>query len=213
MEKLIHSLQAHSLKKNVERIISSLDVKLQNGKDLSIVFLDLYNRDLISQSEYLFYKTKFIVQHTTSSIENVFRDGHCGIYVYDDVDKCVWNVFSNSMSNEFNVWINGLTIEKNPICLINNEYLFIQDILIDTPDLPKKYREILLKFGYRSLLVHPLMHNNQVQGYSVLLFKDLRTLNDKELPYFITKSNFLVEKLYSYRSHLMKVIRNNETIT
>ncbi|WP_394188776.1 hypothetical protein [Paenisporosarcina quisquiliarum] len=213
MEKLIHSLQAHSLKKNVERIISSLDVKLQNGKDLSIVFLDLYNKGLISQSEYLFYKTKFTVQHTTSSIENVILDCQCGIYIYDDMDQCLWNVFSNSMSNEFNVWVKGLTVEENPVCLINAEYLFIQDIFLDTPDLPRKYREILLKFGYRSLLLHPLMHNNQVQGYSVLLFKDLRILNDKELHYFITQSNFLVKKLYSYRSHLMKVIRNDEIIT
>jgi hypothetical protein len=175
--------------------------------------LNLYNKGLISQSEYLFYQTKFIIQHTTSSIEKVFLGGHCGIYVYDDVEQCIWNVFSNSMSNEFNGWINGLSIEENSVCFIHNEYLFNQNILLDTPDLPKKYREILLKFGYRSLLIHPLMHNNQVQGYSVLLFKEQRILNDIELPYFITQSNFLVEKLYSYRSHFMNVIRNDETIT
>ena len=207
----MYSLQAYSLKKNVERILSSLNVKLQNDKDLSNVFLDLYNKGLISQSEYLFYQTKFAVHHTTSSIEKVFLGGHCGIYVFDEVEQCVWNVFTNSMSNEFNVWINGLTVEENPVCLINNQYLFVQDIFLDTPDLPKKYREILLKFGYRSLLIHPLMHNNQVQGYSVLFFKELRILTDKELSYFITQSNFLVEKLYLYRSHHMNVIRNDET--
>lgn len=207
----MYSLQAYSLKKNVERIISSLNVKLQNDKDLSNVFLDLFNKGLISQSEYLFYQIKFTIQHTTASIEKAFLGGHCGIYVYDDVEQCVWNVFSNSMSNEFNVWTNGLSVEENSVCFIHNKYLYIQDISLDTLDLPKKYREILLKFGYRSLLIHPLMHNNQVQGYSVLLFKELRILNDKELPYFITQSNFLVEKLYSYRSHLMNVIRNDET--
>ena len=207
----MYSLQAYSLKKNVERILCSLNVNLQNDKDLSTVFLDLYNKGLISQSEYLFYQTKFTVQRTISTIESVFPGGHCGIYVYDDMDQCVWNVFSNSMSNEFNIWTNGLSIEETSVCSIHNEYLFDQNILLDTTDLPKKYREILLKFGYRSLLVHPLMHNNQVQGFSILLFKELRKLNDKELPYFITQSNFLVEKLYSYRSHQMSVIRNDET--
>lgn len=207
----MYSLQAYSLKKNVEGIISSLSVNLQNDKDLSIVFLDLYNKGLISQSEYLFYQTKFTIQHTTASLEKVFLDGHCGVYVYDDVEQCIWNIFSNSMSNEFNIWTNGLFIEETAVCSIHNEYLFDQNILLDTTDLPKKYREILLKFGYRSLLIYPLMHNIQVQGFSVLLFKELRILNDKELPYFITQSNFLVEKLYSYRSHLVNVIRNDET--
>ena len=211
MENLMYSLEAYSLKKNVERILSSLSVNLQNDKDLSNVFLDLYNKGLISQSEYLFYQTKFTVQRTISSIESVFRGGHCGIYVYDDVEQCVWNVFSNSMSNEVNVCVNGLVLEVKSICSKNNEYLFINDISLDTTDLPKKYREILLKFGYRSLLIHPLVHNNQVQGFSVLLFNELRILNDKELPYFITQSNFLMEKLYSYRSHFVNVIRNDET--
>lgn len=68
----MYSLQAYSLKKNVEGIISSLSVNLQNDKDLSIVFLDLYNKGLISQSEYLFYQTKFTLQHTTASLEKKF---------------------------------------------------------------------------------------------------------------------------------------------
>jgi hypothetical protein len=217
MEKITHSLQNFRLTKDIKKLLHQINPLLKDEKDLSVIFTKLYQQDLIGEQEFLAIQTKFMLNKFTEIMERNFTDLTCGIYLYEEKEKTLWNGASPSVASAYNEYTNGLVV-KDDIVQGDEIPVYVKGS-IAIPDLEKgedltslNHKKDLLKSGYKSICLIPLEHNGHTIGHTTMFSKEIRTYTTEEMNAFAEYNKLIEGKLMEIKNLLITTIKNTKAL-
>ncbi|ALC91258.1 hypothetical protein AM500_16760 [Bacillus sp. FJAT-18017] len=217
MEKITQSLQNYKLTKEVRNLIKNMEPYLRTKNDLSLLFKNLYLHELIGESEYIAFQTKFMLNDFTGIMERKFKDLSCGIYLYDEKDQKLWNGATSTINPAYNEYTNGLKV-SNDIAEGDDLPLYIKNS-IAIPNLDRgediislNHKKDLIKSGYNAFCLVPLEHNGIRIGHTALLSKRVRDFTMKEIT-LVSEYNTLIEgKLAEIKNLLLTKLKDASSL-
>jgi hypothetical protein len=201
--------------KEIKKILPTFEPMLENNKDLSSVFFNLYQNDLISENEFMAFQTKFMLSQFSSLMERNFKNLNCAIYIYDEKDMRLWNGATSSIAEGYNEYTNGLSVE-NDIVPGDDVPIYVKGT-VNIPDVERgvditslNHKEALLRNGYHALCLSPLNHGGHMIGCSVMFSKQVRTFTVHEMELFVRYNKLIEGKLVEMKNQLLSTIKNSK---
>ncbi|MBM7691198.1 hypothetical protein JOC77_000603 [Peribacillus deserti] len=212
MDEMAKSLQKFRYTKEIKKSLASIDPMLINNKDLSAVFVKLFEEQLISENDLMALNIKFKLSQFTSLMEHNFTGLKCGIYLYDEDEKRLWNGATSRVSNHYNEYSNGLSA-VNDIAQGDDIPLYVKGI-IPIPDVARgediislNHKADLLKSGYHSICCSPVKHGNVMIGHTVMFSEKIKTFTIKEMRMFSRYNHLIEGKLMHMKHELISLIK------
>lgn len=211
-DNIAQSLKKFIYTKEIKKILASIEPGLKNNQNLSTIFLNLYEKDLIGEHELVAFQTKFMLRQYTSLMEHNFTELNCGIYIHDENEMKLWNGATANVSEGYNEYSSGLST-KNDVLEGDEIPVYMKEI-VAIPDLERgeditslNHKKDLLKNGYHSVCCSPLNYHGHVIGHSVMFSKTKRIFTLNEINMFSMYNTLIEEKLAEIKNHLIPIIK------
>lgn len=211
-DNIAQSLEKFIYTKEIKKILASIEPGLKNNQDLSTIFFNLYEKDLIGEHELVAFQTKFMLSQFTLLMERNFTELSCGIYIHDENEMKLWNGATANVSEGYNEYSSGLSTEND--ILEGDEIPVYMKEIVAIPDLERgeditslNHKKDLLKNGYQSVCCSPLNYHDHVIGHSVMYSKTKRIFTLNEINMFSMYNTLIEEKLGEIKNHLIPIIK------
>ncbi|WML49538.1 hypothetical protein RCG23_06000 [Neobacillus sp. PS3-34] len=212
MEKIVHSLKSFRYTKEIRKILSEIQPGFRDKHDLNSIFKDLYEKKIISEAEFMAMETKMLLNRFTLLMEHQFNDLNCGVYLYDEKEKKLWNGSSSRVEPLYNEYSHGLSVindipDGDDIPIYGKGVIAITNVEKGEDIISLNHKRDLLKSSYKSICCCPLQYNDKMIGHTVLFSKEIREFTPDDLNSFNRYNELIEEKLAKMKAHLLSVIK------
>jgi hypothetical protein len=215
VEKIVTSLKKHSLTKDIRKTLGTLDPILSKNNNLSDVFRKLYEEELIGEHELVSLETKTMLTQFCLLMEKNFDDLHCGVYVFDDKEKKLWNGATPTIPEGYNEYTNGLSVindikegDNAPVYVKNT--VAVGDVERGEDITSLNHKRDVLGNGLQSFCCSPLEHNGKMIGHSVMFSPNKRIYTAQEIRLFAQYNKLIEERLIDMKEQLITFIKNSK---
>jgi hypothetical protein len=212
VEKIVHSLKSFQYTKEIKKILSQIQPGLTNKHDLNTIFKDLYENKIISEVEFMAMETKMMLTRFTNLMAHNFNNLECGIYLYDEKEKKVWNGSTSNVSPIYNEYSHGLSVENDimdgdDLPIYGKNVVAIKNVDRGEDIISLNHKKDIIKSGYQSFCCSPIQFNDNMIGHMVMFSKEIREFSPYEVKLFSHYIVLIEEQLARTRTHILSVIK------
>lgn len=214
MDKIVHSLKSFRYTKEIKEILSHIEPRLGDSTDIGEIFKELYENQIINELDFMAMETKIILNRFTMLMMKQFKGLDCGIYLFDEKEKKVWNGSTSSVAASYNEYSHGLSIENDikegddiPIYL--KRILAVSDVDKSEDIVSLNHKKDVLKAGYKAFCCSPLQYNEKMIGHTVLFSKIKKEFTDREIYLYHRYNELIEEQLANVKAHILSIIKAN----
>lgn len=213
MEYIVKSLRRFTLTKDIQKILLTVDPLLTNKNDLSDIFKKLYQKEIIGPDELLAIETKFSLGYFCQLVERYYKNTSCGVYLFDDHEKKLWNGATPNVPCDYNEYSHGLSAindikDGETIPIYTKGALAVGDIARGEDVTSLNHKKAVLRNGFNAYMTSPLNYKGKVIGHSLLLFKEKKTFTQTEIERFSRLSGMIEENLVITKNQLLSIIKS-----
>lgn len=214
MDKIVHSLKSFRYTKEIREILSHIEPNLSEEKDIGEIFKELYENQIINESDFMAMETKMILNRFTMLMEKQFKGLDCGIYLYDEKEKKLWNGSTRSVAASYNEYSHGLSAvndfnDGDEIPIYLKKVVAISDVEKSEDIVSLNHKKDLLKSRYKALCCSPLQYNEKMIGHTVLFSKKKKEFTDAEIYLYNRYNQLIEEQLAKVKAHILSIIKSN----
>jgi hypothetical protein len=213
MSDIVKSLKHFQLEKEVRMLLKNIN-PLITTNNLKSITSHLYLNNIIDRNDFLVINTKLLTNRFCNYIEATYPNLKCGIYLYDEHQKTIWNCAAPHVPEEYNEYSQGLFVggdiaagETDPIYV--NKIIVVGDVVNSDDLISMNHRKELLKNGLLSFSTAPLKYKNKIIGYQVLYSFEKWEPQAKEVQAFFAYTKFLEENLLYIKQQLIELSIEN----
>lgn len=213
MEEIVKSLREFTLTKEIQKILLTANPLLKNKHDILDVFKNLYQAEIIGADEFLAFETKFSLSHFCQLVERYDKNTSCGIYLYDENEKKLWNGATPNVPSDYNEYSHGLSAihdikDGEEIPIYTKGALAVGNIERGEDIVSLNHKEALLRNGFNAYMTSPLNYKGKVIGHSLLLYKEKKIFTQLEIERFAKLSGMIEENLVITKNQLLTIVKS-----
>ena len=212
MEEIVESFIKFKMTKEIRQLLNHISSSYSKEMNLSQVFLELLQEDLIGSSELIAIRSTMMMNRYMALVRQEFPAFMHSIYLYEHERQRLWNSSVADVPMVYNEYTHGLCV-KNDVLNGSRIPLYIGDVLVvDHVERSEHYicdnhRAQLLKAGIQAFCSIPLMHNGHSFGHKVMYARDKRVFSEQEVTRYRACAHLIEKELVSMKHALLEQIR------